>query len=105
MSDIPTGIRSLGEEQKLELSWPDNKTVQLPFHLIRCACPCAVCVDEFTGVRLLDPATVSTNVHPVSVDFTGNYALKIVWSDRHDSGIFTWEHLRSLCDTFESSNS
>jgi DUF971 family protein len=31
----------------------------------------------------------------------GRYAYKIVWSDGHDSGIFTLEHLRALCSCAE----
>ncbi|MFN5077736.1 MAG: gamma-butyrobetaine hydroxylase-like domain-containing protein, partial [Planctomyces sp.] len=28
----------------------------------------------------------------------GNYALRIRWSDNHDSGLFTWRHLRAISD-------
>ncbi len=33
-----------------------------------------------------------------SVAAIGNYALKLTWGDGHDVGIFTWEHLRELCE-------
>jgi DUF971 family protein len=33
-----------------------------------------------------------------SMQLVGNYALKIRWSDGHDMGLYTWGHLRRLCE-------
>jgi DUF971 family protein len=96
MSLPPTNIRSLSDESTLELTWPDGSVAKLPFYALRCACPCASCVDEMTGLRTLDPKSVPTDVRPTSIGFSGNYALKIEWSDRHNSGIYTWERLQEL---------
>ena len=92
----PTNIRSISEESVLELTWPDGTVARLPFYSLRCACPCAGCVDEMTGVRTLDLKSVPTNVRPTSIGFSGNYALKIDWSDNHNSGIYTWNRLMEL---------
>lgn len=32
------------------------------------------------------------------VETVGGYALKFVWGDGHDTGLYTWEHLRDLCE-------
>ena len=59
---------------------------------------CAACVDEFTGARRLDPATVPADVHALTTGTIGRYALNFRWSDGHDSGIYTYARLRSLCE-------
>lgn len=99
MTAAPTNIRALRDPPALELHWPDGGTVRLPYRRLRESCPCAGCVDEITGERLLDPASVPADVRPQKIDFAGNYALKIVWSDGHDTGLFTWDLLRKLGTT------
>ncbi len=97
MAIAPTTIRALREPPALELHWPDGHTIPLPYRLIRENCPCAACVDEITGERLLDPATIPADIRPTNLAFAGNYALKITWSDGHDTGLLTWVLLRRLC--------
>lgn len=97
--ETPINIRVLKEDSTLELHWSDSDVSRLTFRKVRQSCRCAVCVDEFTGRQLLDPESVSTDIQPNDVSLTGNYALKFVWSDGHDSGLFTWTHLRSLTDS------
>jgi len=60
------------------------------------ACRCALCVDEHTGERLLDPASIPDDIKAESVDPLGNYAVAIAWNDGHTTGIFPWDHLRKL---------
>ena len=47
---------------------------------------------------MLQPSQVPRDVAPVELSHSGNYAVKIVWSDRHASGIYTWERLREIGD-------
>jgi len=80
----------------LQLTWPDLGIVRLPMKTVRCACTCAACVHEFTGQRLLDPAAVPEDVTVSIMTLVGNYALKIAWSDGHDTGLYTWDKLHAL---------
>ncbi len=96
MALAPTNIRSLSEANCLELTWPDGSVCRLPFRALRENCPCAECVDELTGRRILDVSRVSDDIHPTGIGFSGNYALKIGWSDGHHTGLFTWELLDRL---------
>ena len=50
-----------------------------------------------TGVPLLDPATVPLDVRPVSISLVGSYAIQIAWSDGHNTGIYTYKYLRTIC--------
>jgi len=36
-------------------------------------------------------------LYPVQIGVVGRYALSIEWSDRHDTGIYSYDTLRSLC--------
>ena len=95
----PQNVRVHREDAILELVWSDDEVSRLPFQLLRQSCRCAVCIDEFTGRQRLDPNSVSPDIQLSDVSLTGNYALKFVWSDKHDSGLYTWDHLRSLSAT------
>jgi len=93
----PTQIRQAGP-RTLEIEWSDGLATRYDVRDLRLQCPCAGCRDELTGERLLDPATVPPDVAPRSLVSVGNYALKIAWSDGHDTGIYTWERLRELAE-------
>ncbi len=84
------------DERTLGLSWSDGWESAVPVRLLRLGCPCAECVDEISGKRTLDPARVPEDVKPVRIEPVGAYALKFVWSDGHDSGIYSFDTLREL---------
>lgn len=92
----PQNIRVHKEDRVLEIVWTEDETSRIPFRLVRQSCRCAACVDEFTGRQVLDKESVPETISAEEVSLTGNYALKIRWSDTHDSGLFTWDHLRSI---------
>ena len=75
---------------------------------LRAHCPCAGCREERDKppdpFRILK-ANELVPLAPVSMPRVGRYAYKIVWSDGHDTGIFTLEHLRSLCQCPQCSSS
>ncbi len=97
MATPPRNIRALKDRGILELTWDDDSTFQIPFRDVRAACPCASCIEEWTGRRLLDPETIPADIQPTNFKFIGNYSLKISWSDGHDTGLYTWDHLSDLC--------
>jgi DUF971 family protein len=94
----PQNIRVHKEDRILEIVWAEEDVSRLPFRLVRQSCRCAACVDEFTGRQVLNKDSVSEMISAEEFSLTGNYALKIRWSDTHDSGLFTWDHLRSISD-------
>ena len=96
MASPPLSIKSRQQEGVLELQW-SHGTYRLPFRFLRGRCPCASCVDEVSGVRVVDVEDVPIVIAPTNIQFSGNYAIKITWNDRHDTGLFTWEYLELLC--------
>ena len=97
MAPTPTQIQARRESGILVLGWNDGSKFELPFKYVRGECPCAACIDEFTGERILDLNTIPDSIIPVEMSMSGNYALKIVWSDQHSTGLYTWEHLWNIC--------
>jgi DUF971 family protein len=86
------------EADGVRIEWDTAGHVWLyPARELRLACPCAACVEEMTGRRLLQPEAVHPDVRPESLALVGAYGLGIRWSDGHDTGIYTFELLRALC--------
>ena len=97
MSLTPQALRALKDIGAFEITWSDGTSYRLPFKFVRSECPCAECVHEITGERIIKPEWIPDDIVPTELSYAGNYALKIIWSDRHASGIFTWERLHGLC--------
>ncbi|MFQ5845344.1 MAG: DUF971 domain-containing protein [Planctomycetota bacterium] len=96
MEARPLEVRQAGPTE-LFIRWNDGTEHTYPVRELRLACPCANCVDELSGKRILDPARVPKDVRPVRVQSVGNYALKFSWSDGHDTGLYSYDRLREIC--------
>src|SRR5512146_710872 len=79
---------------ELHIVWPGGPEVLIPALKLRDQCPCAGCIEEGTGRKILDPATIPADIHPLEIRGVGNYAIQIQWSDGHGSGIYSWSTLR-----------
>ncbi|MBM3321310.1 MAG: DUF971 domain-containing protein [Candidatus Eisenbacteria bacterium] len=93
----PVSIEKAGEET-LRIVWEDGAVSDFNVAALRRACPCAGCVDEWSGKRKLDPLSVLESVRPIRIEPVGRYAIRIIWSDHHDTGIYSFTYLRSLAD-------
>jgi ATP-binding protein involved in chromosome partitioning len=76
--------------------WSDSHVSRFPQRALRGRCPCAECVDETTGVRRVGQAEVAADVHATDVRPVGRYAFQLVWSDGHQTGIYSFDYLREL---------
>ena len=92
----PVGVAQEGP-RRLGIAWADGHRSLYDVRALRLACGCAVCVDEWTGENRLDDTAVPTDVRPVRIQPVGRYAIQIAWSDGHESGIYPFRRLRSLC--------
>lgn len=84
----------LTSDGQLRIVWPGGSEVKVAFKQVRDHCPCAQCVEEWTGRKVLDPASIPDDIRPLRIEPVGNYAVQITWSDGHSSGIYTWDTLR-----------
>lgn len=91
---VPVKIGPPGEA-KIVIEWAGGeKSIFEPRHL-RTICPCASCVNEFTGQRILNPGSIPADIRAVALTAVGRYALQILWSDGHGTGIYAYETLRT----------
>jgi DUF971 family protein len=96
MASSPTVFRAHRDRREFELAFADGRAARIPFRTLRWQCPCARCVDELSGVRILKQEDVPDEITPLALEPSGNYAVRIVWSDGHASGIYTWDRLYDL---------
>ncbi|MCC6750954.1 MAG: DUF971 domain-containing protein [Deltaproteobacteria bacterium] len=85
------------DQYLLGIEWVDGHKSRWRLSHLRRHCPCALCVDEWTGEKRLDPAAVDEKVVATELHSVGRYALAIHFTDGHQSGIFPFTLLRSLC--------
>ncbi len=90
----PPEAIDLTDQNEFRILWPGGPEVTIPSLRLRDFCPCAGCVEEGTGRKILDPATIPPDVRPLEILPVGNYAVQIHWSDGHSTGIYTWQTLR-----------
>ncbi len=88
------------EESDSEISivWSDGAKTFYNAAQLRKACPCAGCIHEWTGEKILKPETVAEDVHFSHISVVGRYALNFHFSDGHDTGIYSFKYLKELED-------
>jgi DUF971 family protein len=85
------------EADGLRVTWADGHAGLYPFRYLRVNCQCAGCVDEWTRKLLVDVERIPAGVTPTEIRPVGRYAVHIVWSDGHSTGIYAFNLLRRLC--------
>ena len=76
------------------MSFDDGETFDLPFEYLRVHSPSAEVRGHGPGQETLQ--TGKENVRITAIDPVGHYAVRLVFSDGHDTGLYTWACLRDL---------
>ena len=90
----PTALTVHGASHVLEVQYADGATFRLPFELMRVYSPSAEVQGHGPGQEVLQ--TGKRDVGIVAVEPVGNYAIKPIFSDGHESGLFSWQYLYEL---------
>lgn len=80
----------------LVITWNDGSVSEFPSRFLRSSCPCAACVNEWTGEKMLDESRIPKDIRPARLISVGRYAMAIHWSDGHKTGIYAYDYLRKL---------
>ena len=96
---IPTAIRLHKKSAMLELAYADDTEYQLAAEFLRVHSPSADVRGHGSGQETLQVG--KKNVKIVGVESVGNYAIKLVFDDRHDTGIYSWDYLQELCSNHD----
>jgi DUF971 family protein len=88
------------EESDAEISirWSDDAETKYNAVELRRACPCAGCVNEWTGEKILRAESVSDDINFSHISIVGRYALNFHFSDGHNTGIYSFKYLRDLAE-------
>ena len=90
----------LENTNELSLLWDDGHKCIIPLRMLRDQCPCAGCQGETILLKTYKPEIQPELPGKYTLKGAaqvGNYALQFTWGDRHNTGIYTWVNLRSLC--------
>jgi DUF971 family protein len=93
----PREIKQEGDAE-VRITWADGRICEYRAAELRRACPCAQCVNEWTGQRMLKPETISDDLTSNDLSLVGRYALNFRWSDGHETGIYSFRYLREFCE-------
>jgi DUF971 family protein len=90
----------------VDITWADGHASHYDFHYLRDECPCATCNDERGKKAAFATASpASSAVLPLfkpkpsakAATSVGNYAIQITFTDGHSTGIYSYDHLRTIC--------
>jgi DUF971 family protein len=91
---IPTEIKLHQQSKLMEISFADGASFKLPYEYLRVHSPSAEVRGHGPGQETLQ--TGKRNVEITDLRAVGNYAVQPVFSDGHDSGIYSWDLLYDL---------
>jgi DUF971 family protein len=97
---------AISKSKGIKIDWKDNHHSEYALAYLRDECPCATCTgahgtepqkseyskETATPFQMYKPTLKMLRVEPV-----GNYAVRIDWSDGHNTGIYSFDHLRKIC--------
>jgi DUF971 family protein len=98
---------AISKSKGVKIDWRDGHHSEYSCAYLRDECPCAACTGAHGALpqksdysrpspspfQMYKPAIRMTEVEAV-----GNYAVRIVWNDGHNTGIYSFEHLRRICN-------
>lgn len=94
MSSTQPKVITKSDPTRIAITWADGHETVYPAAVLRRLCPCAHCVNEVTGQRMLDPQSIPDDLQQSDVRLVGNYAICVRFGDHHDTGIFPFPFLR-----------
>ncbi|PKO25667.1 MAG: 1-(5-phosphoribosyl)-5-((5-phosphoribosylamino)methylideneamino)imidazole-4-carboxamide isomerase [Betaproteobacteria bacterium HGW-Betaproteobacteria-8] len=99
-SPRPTDIRLHQASRLLEISFDDGKNAALPCEFLRVYSPSAEVRGHGAGQEVLQTGKEDVNI--TAIDPVGNYAVKLTFSDGHDTGLYSWDYLYDLAANYEA---
>lgn len=93
----PTQVHIRDSARTVDIDWDDGHHSSFPWWYLRGFCPCAVCQGHSGGLHFIPTQVDAPPPELTRVDEVGRYALNIVWDTDHNTGIYTFTHLREMC--------
>jgi DUF971 family protein len=90
----PTEIKLHQKSRKLEISFSDGQRFEIPYEMLRVYSPSAEVRGHGPGQEVLQTGKKAVDI--TAVEPVGTYAIQPMFSDGHNSGIYSWEYLYDL---------
>src|SRR5918997_3689297 len=90
----PTELRLARDKRSVRIAFDDGSAFDLPAEYLRVTSPSAEVQGHSPAERKTGPG--KRNVAIIAVEPVGNYAVKLVFDDGHDTGIYGWDYLHRL---------
>lgn len=102
MSQLATMAKEISfDDQSLFIEWKDGVNSKYDLLDLRKKCPCATCRGGHGGKVGAATGQIQA-IKLISWTKVGRYAISIVWSDYHNTGIYSYDNLRAYSDGKES---
>ncbi len=96
----PTNINLHQQSRVLEIEFDNGESYQLPCEYLRVYSPSAEVTGHGPGQEVLQVGKEEVNI--TGIEPQGNYAVKLIFDDKHDTGIYTWDYLYELGSDYEA---
>jgi len=99
---VPTNVTKK-DSAALQIEWDDGHASIYELKFLRRSCPCATCREARNAppanpLRILSPSEViASNLDVTQAEVVGRYAISFQWNDGHNTGIYSFDFLRELC--------
>ena len=90
----PTEIRLTADRKNLIVTYDDQEKIELPAEILRIESPSAEVQGHSPSQKKI--VTGKESIRIEKLEPVGNYAIRIVFDDGHDTGLYTWEYLYGL---------
>lgn len=90
----PTELRVSRDRRSLSVAFPGEEVFEFPAEMLRVLSPSAEVQGHSPAQRVTVPGKIDVAI--ARIEPVGNYAVRIVFDDFHDSGIFTWDYFMTL---------
>lgn len=94
MTPTPIDIKLLQKSRVIEITFDNGEHFSLPCEYLRVFSPSAEVRGHGSGNMPL--VTGKTQVNIIGIDPVGNYAVKLIFDDGHDTGLYSWQTLYDL---------
>lgn len=95
----PTELKISKDKRTLNITFDDGVSYALSAEYLRVTSPSAEVQGHSPAQRKTVPG--KRDVEIMKVEPVGNYAVRLTFTDLHDTGIFSWNYLRELGDEYE----
>lgn len=99
MSQAPTALNYHRADTELDITWPDGTVHRLSAEYLRVHSRSAEVRGHGAGQAILQTGKRGVGIN--AIEPVGRYAVRLVFDDGHDSGLYDWDYLRELGDRFD----